>query len=175
MAQHLVTGDEIKQIADGCKVMTYPELNRYNDINEVFGTGNKIALLYVNQQSPSGTVGHWTTLIKRGGEIEASDPYNFEPDEQFEHIKGNVDGQKRGQLSKMLLRYHNKGGRVLYNEDRVQKMSPDVSTCGRHAGMRLYFHKVPLTEYQNQLDRIKKAGKSTDEFAIWWSKKRIGR
>lgn len=177
MADHLISGEELLRLSKGAKILSYDELNNYDNIDDVFGKGNKIALLYVTQVGDGGKIGHWTSLTRRGNEIEFSDPYSFQPDVQFKFIPKDIEqesGQERGLLSRLLLNHLDQGGKVTYNEKQMQSKKQGMSTCGRHAALRLYFSDVPLDEFQKQMDRIKQSGKSVDDFVLWWSKNKIG-
>jgi hypothetical protein len=170
---HLITGDELKRLSGGARIMTYEDLSKYDNIDDAFPRNGKIALLYINEKGPSGTVGHWTSMIKRDNTIECSDPYNYRPDHQFDKIR-KTNGQEPGLLSSLLIDHIDRGGKVTYNEKAVQSKDNSVATCGRHVGCRLYFANVPLPEFQKQMQRIKSGGRSTDDFVVDWSKSKIG-
>lgn len=166
-SKHLISAEEIKRLVPGVKIMTYPELFRYQNLDQVLPVGGKIALLYVNDIRGGSTVGHWTGLMRRGKTVEAYDSYNMEPDEQFKAIDRAATNQPNNQLSKLLLDFNDRGGRVEYNEDQHQSRDPSQQTCGRHVAIRLMFSDVPLKIYQEQMDRIKKAGLTVDDFSVW--------
>ena len=166
-SRHLISADEIKRLVPGVKIMTYPELARYQNLDQMLPDGGKVALLYVNSVRGGSTVGHWTGLMRRGGVTEAYDSYNMEPDEQFRAIDREATGQHSNLLSRLLLGWNDKGGRVEYNEDEHQSRDPTQQTCGRHVALRLRFSDVPLERYQAQMRRIRRAGHTPDDFSVW--------
>lgn len=172
-SRHLISADEIKRLVPGVKIMTYPQLFQYQNIDQLLPPNGKIALLYVNDVKGGSTIGHWTGLMRRaerkGGAdtVETYDSYNNEPDEQFKSIDRQVTNQPSNHLSKMLLDFNDRGGRVEYNEDQHQSRDPRQQTCGRHVAIRLMFSDVPLKNYQTQMDRIKRAGLTPDDFSVW--------
>lgn len=155
------SGEDILRICDGeTKVITYKELQGYDNIDEVLEPYNNVVILY--EKTPNN--GHWVCLIKhpRQNKIEFYDPYGFGIDEQFEIInKGKpstgVNGKDEMRLSRMLV---NSPYKIVENKGRIQKFKKGINSCGRHVGFRINMRDMPLNQYVKLL----KGGKmSPDE------------
>ena len=65
---------------------------------------------------------------------------------------------------------------IRYNKKRVQPISPDIATCGRHSLMRLLAAHLPLDEYNRRLHTIsKEAGVSIDDIATVLTAELLGK
>ena len=95
----------IKIVKHKTKVLTYPELENYSNLQKVFGHYNIILLLYVNSEHGNDVQGHWClmTKIKRNGYtiIEFMDPYGYFPDDEL-NFYSKEWRQKSGQDHKIL-------------------------------------------------------------------------
>lgn len=172
---YLLTDKDVLKIIGGkSKLLTYPELMQYNNIDELFGNSDKIILLYVNEVDGNNITGHWCLLtkVKRGKKtvIEFTDPYGLMPDEQIKSYGEswkNESGQNRNALTRMLYDFSlDPNHEIHYNELKVQKDSEDINTCGRHIGMRGHFYKVPLKKYQQIFKDLKKKGYDLDKVIV---------
>lgn len=166
----LLSDSDVSKLGNGIKIITYPELNRVSDIDQLFSNTNKIAILYVTDedQSNNTTTGHWVGLFRRNGEIEFFDPYGTFIDDQFKQIPDRASlGQPQNVLARLLLNAMDNGRIIHFNERKFQRSAPDVATCGRHVGLRGRFSEIPLKDYQKlMLDRTRGCGYSTDEIAV---------
>jgi hypothetical protein len=154
------------------KVITYPELQDYDDLDDLFGNKNKIIILYLNEKNGNSFVGHWVLLLrnKRNGKtiIEFNDSYSNEIDEYFDDIpdenRENLD-QSGGFLSKLLYDYDNNNDdvEIHYNEYPLQKKGRGINTCGRWVGLRGRFSKIPLEKYQSIFKKLKNDGEDLDK------------
>jgi hypothetical protein len=159
------------------KVITYPELQNYKSLPQLFGRKNKVIILYLNERNGNSFVGHWVLLLrtrnkKNGKEIiEFNDSYSNYIDEFFDHIPQDYRemlDQGGGFLSRMLYKYCNNNPNVElhYNEYPFQKLKDGVNTCGRWVGLRGHFSNVPLDEYQAAFNELKQEGYNLDKIAV---------
>ncbi len=142
------SGKDILTICDDkTKIITYPQLYEYNDIDEVLYPHDCVVLLYETKPS----YGHWVCLIKHTDKgkpfIEFFDSYAMPVDEQLKYIDKNFRKQNNEDkpiLTEMLL---NSGYRIMYNDVPLQKTYEDVSSCGRHVAFRIVMRHIRLGKY----------------------------
>jgi hypothetical protein len=155
-------------------VITYPEIAKYDSIEDLFGKDNRIVLLYVNEINGSSVSGHWVLLtrVKRNGKtlIEFNDSYGLLPDAQLDHYSDQWKRESQQTypiLTKLLHDFSLKpNNEVHYNQIPFQTDSPNINTCGRHCAIRGHFYKVPLEKYQQLMGGLKRKGFSTDEASV---------
>jgi hypothetical protein len=174
MVDKLLDDKEVKRLAGpDSKVITYPELQNYHDIDHLFGKDNKVIILYLNSKEGGNFVGHWTLLMRnrrKGGKlhIEFNDSYANEIDEYFDQfppeLREQLD-QSRGYLSRLLYDYchTHPQSEVEYNEIPLQKLKDGINTCGRWVGVRAHFADVPLEEWQEAFKKLKRQGYDLDK------------
>jgi hypothetical protein len=142
-----MSGEEIKNLLNNdVKIMTYKELNNYNNIDDIFKESDNIALLY--ELKPK--YGHWVGLINQPlfNRIEYFDSYGYIPDYHKKSIDKNFliqSGQYKNLLSKLL---YNTNKTIHYNEIPFQLKKNIISTCGRHICMRIMCRHLTLEQYQ---------------------------
>ena len=160
------------------KVITYPELNDYKNLNEVFGRYHIILLLYVNSEHGNDVQGHWTlmTKVKRDDGytiVEFMDPYGLFPDDELNFYTDNwrhKSGQDYNILTKLLYDFSlNPKHKIYYNELKLQIDDPHINTCGRWCAIRAHFYRVPLKDFQKIFKRLKNY--DLDELSVYLSNK----
>lgn len=177
MTEKLLSDSEVRRLAGAdSKVITYPEIQRYPTLQKLFGNKNKLIILYLNENGPSGLVGHWVLLtrIKRDGKeiIEFSDSYGKQIDEALEYNDENKRkelDQEHGYLSRLLYDYldgFEDSREVHYNELPLQKMKANINSCGRWCGMRAHFYEIPLEQWQSIWRKLGKDGYDLDDFIV---------
>lgn len=178
---YALSGTDMQRlIGGGVPIMEYPEISDYDSIEELFREWpNGVLLLYLQQKDQGGSSGHWSALTPvydksglqahgNGGLIGAEFfcSYGMLMDGALNWLDKSTNdslGQDHNYLSRLLLAFKDRGGRVLFNECKFQKRDPNVATCGRYAGLRLRFNEIPLKEFQRILKRYKRRGWDTDE------------
>ena len=127
-----LTTVEVDTILGGkTKILTYPTLAKYNNINTLLNPYDNFVLLYLTKEN----YGHYCAVARRNGKICFFDSYgkNKVPDEQLISINPEFrikSHQDFPHLSKLL--YEAKEP-IEYNEYQYQAKGSNVSTCGRHA------------------------------------------
>lgn len=144
-----LSNNDIKdQLKGQVKVISYDELSKYNNIDELLSPYDSVVILYETAKD----FGHWVCLFKtvdkKGEEIVSFfDPYSLKPDDQLNFI--NTKFRKENNeyypyLSDLLL---NSPYPIEYNEHPVQKLKDGTNTCGRWCIMRLRLKHLPLDEF----------------------------
>ena len=141
-----LSGSNILEIVKGeSKLVRYPDLHKYDTIEEVLYPYNCFFLLYETKEK----YGHWVCVILHpNGVLEFFDPYGHFIDHQLEYIDDEhrlKSNQEYPFLSRLLL---NSPYIIDYNNNKIQKEYKNNSTCGRHIALRLLLRDTPLKEYQ---------------------------
>lgn len=158
-----LSNHDIYNMLDGkTKVLTYPELMEYDNINDLLSPHNSCVILYMTNDD----YGHWCTLTRSGGKISFFDPYGGKnlPDQELKSIPQhfrNKSGQTYPHLTYLL---YNSGNPVEYNEHKYQEFSDNVNTCGRHAICRVLYKDLNSDQYYDLMKSLsKETGLNFDE------------
>lgn len=143
--ERLLSSSDIQKVT-GIEPICYSDLYDIDDIEEHL----PMVLLY----DVCPEFGHWTCLFKRqNGDdpenyaIEFFDPCAQIPDDHNRNLGMHPDSR--------LLRLLDQTGRdIHYNNKRLQKVAPDINTCGRHVITRLYLSEIPIEEYVELFDGL---------------------
>lgn len=144
--------DLIKLVDGKAKVVIYPNLINYKNIDEVLGKYGACFLLF--EAKPR--YGHWVCLIKRGNVIEFFNSYGGYPDTSLDYIPMHfreISNQVYPILSLLL---YESPYELEYNEFQFQKKSKDIKTCGRHCVVRILLKDLDIYQYKSFLDNIRK-------------------
>ena len=147
---------------DKTKIIIYPDLKKYSDINQCFDKLGRCVLLY---PLFSEYAGHWVGMLKHPDKtIEYFDAYSNKPDTEKAWIsKEQVAelGMTENYLSNLLKKAHDDGYTILYNPYKLQSDKRNVNDCGRHVVVRLLFKNLSLDNY---VQYIKDRKMTPDEF-----------
>ena len=82
-----LSDDDIKQIlGKSCKIIMYPDLEKYNSIDLLLPSPNDFCIiLLIEDQNKYNISGHWVALLKYNGIYEFFDPYGNPPDFDLIH------------------------------------------------------------------------------------------
>lgn len=168
---HSLTDQEVIDLVKGkAKVVTYDQLRKVKNIDDLLKPHGAVFLLYQQQKNH----GHWVALFRRENrkgnvEIEFFDSYGIFPDEQLFWTDKTVRKQLHHDypyLTKLLYKAP-RNYDLIYNEYPFQKFGKGVNTCGRWCVHRLQNKDKSLNEYV----RMVKAGnggsvktKKTDDY-----------
>jgi len=144
MDESLSSEDIVRLVKGKTKIILYPELANYKNINDVLEPYGSAVILYLSDKN----YGHWVCLIKHPDRIEFFDSYAMKPDTEFYFIKEkerkkyNYHG--RPYLTELL---YNSKIPIEYNHQPLQSESDDIATCGRHVAIRILFKDLLLDDY----------------------------
>jgi hypothetical protein len=157
------------------RIMSYPDLLRYDNIHDALDEKGRLLILYLTQDEKTG---HWVCLLRRqakNGEtyLEYFDPYGrLKPDQESKWLrpeKLREFGQDTKHLTQLLA---DSGLRVTYSKVPFQTDTRDVNTCGRHCLTRLYCKHLSLPEYTQM---IMNTGMNPDDFVSAFTYTLIGK
>ena len=77
-----LSDNDIKRIlGKSTKVITYPDLAKYTDINQLLPDPNDfVVILIIEDETQDVISGHWTTVLKYDNLFEFFDPHGNAPD-----------------------------------------------------------------------------------------------
>ena len=155
------------------KLIIYPNIHKYNSIEQLFENKKKILLLYVNEMKDDKNMsGHWTGIFRpQKNKIIFFDPYGLLIDSELNYYTKNFrkkTHQDKRYLTKLLYNFSlKKGNEVHYNELREQKLSDNINTCGRWVAVFGHFiDKMTLEKWQSIWKNLKKKGYNLDEVIV---------
>jgi len=158
-----MSDSDIKLYFPNAKIISYNELQKYDNIYELLPRPGSYAFILYQQ---SENCGHWVLLYMAKKYIEYFDSYGKKIDEPLNWLskRENADLDIRmPYLSKLLL---SSGKDIIYNAYCFQGKSKGISTCGRHCVLRLKMalDGVHLKDYIKLLEKTqKKTGRDYDE------------
>lgn len=140
------SGEDIMELLQNkTKILTYPDLMKYDNIDDVLYPYDNAVILYLTKPA----FGHWTAIMKRGDTIEFFDPYGHFPDDILKKLDPKIKkklGQNYPKLSELLYN-SDQNYKIVYNDTQLQEYNKNISNCGRHVGLRLALKDYPLEEY----------------------------
>jgi hypothetical protein len=157
--EYALSDDDLRAcLGSNIKILTYPDLARYRNIDDIFDDKGRCILLFPNA---APTVGHWTCLIRRDSCIEFFDSYGDPPEKQKKGVPMAML-QEWGMAYPHLIRLLRQADMpVYYNTHQFQSGSPDVATCGRWCAVRLLYQPYSLDKFASIIEH---SGLSPDNF-----------
>lgn len=147
-----ISGSDIMKLLNGrTRIIKYSELSKITNINKLLFGYDSCVILILSKEN----YGHWVCLTRRGNILEFFDSYGYFIDDPI-YFKNNnkyfrkINNQDYPHLTYLLLKASDEY-KISYNEIQFQKMSPDISTCGRHVVCRIMYRKLDLYSYYNFL------------------------
>ena len=157
MNKSLSSSDIFLALNGQCNILTYPELTKFNNINDVLTIEKPLILLYLTKER----YGHWCCLIRHTiNLIEFFDSYGTIIDDQLKKINKNFRIESKQLLPHLTKLLYNSGCLIEYNHTQLQKFDKNISTCGRWVVCRIWNKKLPLEEF---IEKIKKEANNNNE------------
>ncbi len=153
-----LSGSDILEIVNHkAKIMTYNELEGYDDIDDVLDENGCCIVLYETKKN----YGHWVCILKRGNTIEHFDSYGTFPDDELKFVpeyyrEMNYKGYPH--LTALLFFSKHKY-KIEYNQFKLQKKRKGVNTCGRWVAMRIVCKDMPIEKFAKSFLNFKNPDK----------------
>ena len=170
LIEYPLSDDDIRRVlGNDIEILTYPELERKQSIDECFDRKGRCIILFLTE---SETSGHWCCMMKHKDGIYFWDPYGDAPEEQKEGLS-NSRLQRLDMDQPFLTRLLRASGRpVSYNSHQYQTDGRGINTCGRWCVARLLYAPKSEDYFYNV---VKKSKLPPDEFVVgltsYWLKK----
>jgi hypothetical protein len=153
MIKEPLSGEQVNKIAGGkSKVYTYPQLSKFQNINQILGKDGTAIILY----QTSDNYGHWVGIIKHRGKIEVFDPLGIKPDDELKFIDKHYRNESNQHYPHLSYLLYNSPYEIEYNNHKLQKDNTNVSTCGRWVGARLRMKNIKLDDFARIMKNNKK-------------------
>lgn len=145
-----------KKLNNKVKIITHSEIKNYKNIDDLLQPYDKVVILYKNSKN----YGHWTCLFRNDEGINFFDSYGGKIDGIKKFIPLNLNkelNQDHKNLIKLLIKSNEN---IHYNNHQLQKLDPNINTCGRWVVFRLLNTYLTHDEF-NEL--FKNRNKTSDE------------
>lgn len=143
---------DMVKLNPGVKIVTYDELSKIDDIDELLYPSGKLIILYMHNDAG----GHWTCLFVRNGELHFFCSYGYKPDtKQLDNVPIEVlkeYDETNSQLCRMMIKSRYK--KLFYNSDKFQASDEDITTCGRWCTIRLYLAEQSDEMFKKQIKKF---------------------
>lgn len=170
-----LSGDQVqKLIPFKVRVFTYPEIKNFHHVDQLLDPYGAVVILFNTSEGKEGqAIGHWCGICRtldddHNPSINFFDSYSMIPDDEKKYINKNFleeKGMKENFLLGLLYDAQQRLDDVIeYNDMRMQKMSPNIRTCGRFTALRLTMKDKSMNKFQKFIKRLQeKFSKSPDE------------
>lgn len=130
-----LSGDEVKRLAGGGKIMRYPDLAHIETWDDLVKNPKRAAIILFLTES--ATQGHWICAFEGPDGAHVFDPIGMALDAEL----GRISAQKRSELGETTPQLHRlletSGEPSHVSRVDFQKDAPGINTCGRWVGFRL--------------------------------------
>ncbi len=165
---------DIRKMLKGIKILVYPDLAKYTNIEDAFDSKGRLVLLYPTNGQYDG---HWTCLIwhKKSNTIEFFDSYGLDVDTEKKWLTEAqlIEYHEDKPLLTNLLRKANENGKkIIHNHYQFQSFRNNNNDCGRFVVVRLLSKDMSLKAFKQM---ITDSGLSADDFVSKITFKLIGK
>jgi hypothetical protein len=152
-----ITNEQIEKVfGNDVLVTNYKDLNKIHSLDHFFKTKKALIVLYEYENG----YGHWVLIIKSVNKkgkpvLEFFDSYGTMPDRHltsFSKSIRNQYGMRYPKLSELLLKSTYP---IEYNNHRLQKHDPKISTCGRWCVIRALFRDEHIDTFAKRFKNKK--------------------
>lgn len=151
LKEYSFSGKDILDCVEGkTKIVRNTEMHKFKSIYEVVSPYGSAVILYETEPR----YGHWVCLILHNNRLlEFFDPYGHGVDEQLKFIDMNFRLKSNQYYPYLSMLIHKSGIPVIVNRKKLQNNYSDISSCGRHVGMRINLKSIPLEDYQSLMEK----------------------
>ena len=139
-----LSSEQIIKYIPGINIVIYPDLIKYNSIDELLGKIGACILLYMTNKN----FGHWTLLFKRDRDnLEFFDSYGTLIDDEIKKLnyESGVQLNDFHALSIMILSSPYKN--LICSRTQLQCWNPMVQTCGRWCVVRYLMKDMDIDDF----------------------------
>lgn len=148
---------DIRHILGNVKIIAYPDLAKYNSIDQCFGPRDMFILFFEEDKEGGQVSGHWNYVQKlNNNKILFFDSYGLKVD-QCKKWLPQYQLMKLKEYPNYLSDLINKSDKtVVYNPYKYQSMKSGVNTCGDYVCLRALCRNMNGLQFKNYLDELKK-------------------
>ncbi len=165
-ARYPLSNTDLNVLLPGVPISTYALFGDAPELDRVVDAHGRGIVLFVKSMAAGVMNGHWLAIITRpDNTVLLFDPYGGRTDPWgLDHgfVSGGGEAlSELGEEKPLLVPYFKKKGfKPVFNVSRLQRMSSDIGTCGRHCVVRLWRAGTTDGDYH---DWITGYGVSPDE------------
>lgn len=140
-----LSDNEILNLTDNkCKIISYQDLEKFNNIDEVLEPHGATVILYQEKEK----VGHWTVLLKHSNNLlEIFDSLGLGLDKELEFSEYNKRRHGGRAIPHLSILIENSKYKIEANTVQLQKDSKDINTCGKWCAIRVKFREKRLKDF----------------------------
>jgi hypothetical protein len=148
-----LSDQEILNLTDNqCKVISYQDLEKYDNIDQVLEPFGATVILYQEKK----TYGHYTVLIKHSNTLlEIFDSLGLGLDKELEFSEYNKKRHGGRAIPHLSILIENSKYKIEANLVQLQKDSKDINTCGKYSAIRIKFRDLSLNQFVKMLKSSK--------------------
>lgn len=135
--------DIVRLVGNRAKVMRYSKLQEYNNIEDVFGGGDAVIVLYESKRN----FGHWTLILNRPENYEHFDSYGLKPDQELKFVPKPFKQQYYNDIPHLTLLLYKSEKPTHYSQYKLQSEKQNVNTCGRWCVVRALLKRLSEDQF----------------------------
>lgn len=153
-----ISNMQIYEVFPDAKIITYDELNKYNDLTELLPSKKDYVIILFKQTNDSG---HWVTLLRNNNDFYYFDPLGYRVDKALSWLPKYLNkslGQGLPYLTLLCNKLiENKKYKIYFNEFPYQsRTNTDISTCGRWSLLVItFFQKTSNPNFKKYYQFVK--------------------
>lgn len=138
-------------------IIKYSELSNYKSIQELLPEKDSFKVLLIEDKQNSG---HFVGLFRFDKTLEYMNSYGAKWDTDWRFIPRMVRvilGQATNDLTRLFDKAKKDGFTVVYNKKRLQKLDPNIQTCGRFVALRRHLGQMGYTlpQFQKEIENLR--------------------
>ena len=142
--------DILDKMDNKTNIMSYSDLQQFNNINDILGNYKKCVILY----QTSADFGHWCCIYEIDNTIYFFDSYGIIPDNQINFVPTELKKElyeDHRHLTKLL---YNSNKNIEYNQYQLQNKNININTCGRWCIIRLLYPKISIDNFNKIFNKF---------------------
>jgi len=146
-------------LGQNIKIISYPDLANYNNIDDIFDNEGRCIILFLTENEYTG---HWLCMHKDNeGIIHYFDPYGRGVDKDKNWLSRSKLQELHQDKPLLMNLLRGSGKKVYFNTYDFQLDKEGINTCGRHCAVRLLYKDLDLDDYRKM---IQESNLSPDAF-----------
>ena len=137
------------------KIITYPELKDYNNIDELVPEEISACFILLETSKKSG---HWTVVGRHDDTLYYFDSYGVAPDGELKNISKSLRYELGEDHHYLIYLFHHTDKYVYYNHFQYQSYHKGINTCGKWCVVftKAVFAGVTLKGFKAGIEHLKK-------------------
>lgn len=139
-------------------IMKYSELSNYKTIEDLLPKDGDFQIILIEDKKNQG---HWVSVARYGKTILYFNSYGsaWDTDKNrfIPRLVRIILGQNTNDLTRLFKQAEKDGYKIVYNKKRLQKLSPDIQTCGRWVVFQRHFALMGynLSQFQDKVEMLR--------------------